>query len=53
VPGTFIAYGVAGASAVAAVLVYRAISLVGLVGIGWLAVALLAVEDGRLGRKPC
>jgi putative heme transporter len=49
---TFIAYGVAGASAVAAVLVYRAISLVGLVGIGWIAVALLAVEDGRLGRKP-
>src|SRR5262249_26577733 len=49
---TFIAYGVAGASAVAAVLVYRALSLVGLVGIGWLAVALLAVEDGRLGRKP-
>jgi uncharacterized membrane protein YbhN (UPF0104 family) len=49
---TFIAYGVAGASAVAAVLVYRAVSLVGLVGIGWLAVALLAVEDGPLGRKP-
>ena len=48
---TFIAYGVDGGSAVAAVLVYRALSLVGLVGIGWLAVALLAVEDGRLGRK--
>lgn len=49
---TFIAYDVPGASAVAAVLVYRALSLVGLVGIGWLAVALLAVQDGRLGRKP-
>src|SRR5262249_46844270 len=48
---TFIAYGVDGDSAVASVLVYRTLSLVGLVGIGWLAVALLAVEDDRLGRK--
>jgi putative heme transporter len=44
---TFIAYGVRGAHAGAAVLVYRALTLIGLVGIGWLSVALLAVEDRR------
>jgi uncharacterized protein (TIRG00374 family) len=42
---TFVAYGVAGAEAGAAVLVYRALTLIGLVGIGWLVVAFLAVED--------
>lgn len=41
---TFVAYGVPGAGAGAAVLVYRALTLIGLVGIGWLVVALLAVE---------
>jgi putative heme transporter len=44
---TFVAYGLPGAGAGAAVLVYRALTLIGLVGIGWLGVALLAVEDRR------
>jgi uncharacterized membrane protein YbhN (UPF0104 family) len=44
---TFVGYGVPGAAAGAAVLVYRALTLIGLVGIGWLAVALLAVESRR------
>jgi uncharacterized membrane protein YbhN (UPF0104 family) len=48
---TFVAYGVPGAHAGAAVLVYRALTLVGLVGIGWLSVALLAVEDRRHARS--
>lgn len=42
---TFVAYGVPGAAAGAAVLVYRALTLIGLVVIGWLAVALLAVQS--------
>ncbi len=42
---TFVAYGVPGAAAGAAVLVYRALTLVGLVGIGWLVAGLLAVES--------
>jgi putative heme transporter len=41
---TFVAYGLPGAEAGAAVLVYRALTLIGLVAIGWLGVALLAVE---------
>jgi uncharacterized membrane protein YbhN (UPF0104 family) len=45
---TFVAYGLPGAGAGAAVLVYRALTLIGLVGIGWLVVALLAVEKGSL-----
>src|SRR6266542_1373003 len=44
---TFVAYGLPGADAGAAVLVYRALTLIGLVGIGWLFVALLAFEDRR------
>jgi uncharacterized membrane protein YbhN (UPF0104 family) len=44
---TFVACGVAGAGAGAAVLVYRGLTLIGLVGIGWLGVALLAAEDRR------
>jgi uncharacterized protein (TIRG00374 family) len=42
---TFVAYGVPGASAGAAVLVYRALTLIGLVGLGWLVVAVQAVES--------
>jgi uncharacterized membrane protein YbhN (UPF0104 family) len=51
---TFVAYGLPGADAGAAVLVYRALTLIGLVGLGWLGVALLAVEDRRAAenRKP-
>jgi putative heme transporter len=48
---TFVAYGVSGAGAGAAVLVYRALTLIGLVGIGWLGVALLAVEDRRRAER--
>jgi uncharacterized protein (TIRG00374 family) len=42
---TFVAYGVPGPAAVAAVLVYRALTLIGLVGIGWLVAALLAAQS--------
>jgi putative heme transporter len=48
---TFVAYGLPGADAGAAVLVYRALTLIGLVGIGWLVVALLAVEDRRTAER--
>lgn len=48
---TFVAYGLPGADAGAAVLVYRALTLIGLVGIGWLVVALLAVEDRRAAER--
>lgn len=41
---TFVAYGIKGSAAVAAVLVYRAITFVGLVGVGWLAAATLAAR---------
>lgn len=44
---TFVAYGTPGATAGAAVLVYRALTLVGLVAIGWAAVAVLAVQSRR------
>jgi uncharacterized membrane protein YbhN (UPF0104 family) len=47
---TFVAYGVQGAHAGAAVLVYRVLTLIGLVGIGWLSAAFLAVEDRRRAR---
>jgi uncharacterized membrane protein YbhN (UPF0104 family) len=48
---TFVAYGLPGADAGAAVLVYRALTLIGLVGIGWLVVALLALEDRRTAER--
>src|SRR6266516_1705091 len=48
---TFVAYGLPGADAGAAVLVYRALTLIGLVGIGWLVVALLAFEDRRAAER--
>ena len=48
---TFVAYGLPGAHAGAAVLVYRALTLIGLVGIGWLVVALLAFEDRRAAER--
>ena len=44
---TFVAYGLPGADAGAAVLVYRALTLIGLVGIGWGVVATQAVNDRR------
>lgn len=44
---TFVAYGARGAEAGAAVLVYRALTLVGLVGLGWIVVFYLAAQ----GRK--
>jgi putative heme transporter len=44
---TFVAYGLPGADAGAAVLVYRALTLIGLVGIGWGVVAAQAVSDRR------
>jgi uncharacterized membrane protein YbhN (UPF0104 family) len=48
---TFVAYGLPGADAGAAVLVYRALTLIGLVGIGWLVVAVLVVEDRRAAER--
>jgi hypothetical protein len=42
-----VAYGSDGATAVAAVVVYRALTIVGLVGLGWAAVGALAVDRGR------
>jgi putative heme transporter len=47
---TFIAYGINGAAAAAAVLVYRAITFVGLVGLGWLAAAALAARTHKKDR---
>jgi uncharacterized protein (TIRG00374 family) len=44
---TFVAYGTSGPTAVAAVLVYRALTFIGLVGIGWMAVATLSVQTSR------
>jgi len=41
---TFVAYGGEGARAVAAVIVYRALTLVGLVGVGWVVAGILAVR---------
>jgi len=43
----FVAYGSPGDTAVAAVVVYRALTLIGLVGLGWVAAAVLAVENRR------
>jgi uncharacterized protein (TIRG00374 family) len=44
---TFVAYGTTGSSAAAAVLVYRGLTFIGLVGLGWLAAAALAVQTRR------
>jgi uncharacterized protein (TIRG00374 family) len=41
---TFVAYGTKSSSAVAAVLVYRAITYVGLVAVGWVVAAVLAAQ---------
>ena len=41
----FVAYGTKGPTAVAAVLVYRALTLIGLVGIGWAIAAYLSARD--------
>jgi putative heme transporter len=48
----FVAYGVNGSTAVAAVVVYRALTFVGLVGLGWVAAGALAVEARRGARRP-
>jgi uncharacterized protein (TIRG00374 family) len=42
-----VAYGVSGSTAVAAVVVYRALTFIGLVGAGWLAAGVLAIEARR------
>jgi uncharacterized protein (TIRG00374 family) len=42
--GTFVAYGSSGAEAGAAVLLYRAITLIGFAGIGWAIAGLMAAE---------
>ena len=47
---TFVAYGTSGPTTVAAVLVYRALTFIGLVGIGWVAAALLSVQTPRRAR---
>jgi len=47
----FVAYGTNGPTAVAAVLVYRAITFLGLGGLGWVASAVLAVETHRGARR--
>jgi uncharacterized membrane protein YbhN (UPF0104 family) len=44
---TFVAYGTPGKTAAAAILVYRALTLFGLVGIGWLAAAGLEADEHR------
>jgi putative heme transporter len=44
---TFVALGTSGPTAVAAVLLYRVITFVGLVVIGWAAVALLSAQTSR------
>jgi uncharacterized membrane protein YbhN (UPF0104 family) len=51
--GTFVAYGTKAPAAAAGVLVYRAVTFGGLVGLGWGAAALLSVlaRGGRGGRK--
>jgi len=41
---TFVAYGTKGSTAAAASLVYRGLTLIGLVGTGWVCVAILAAE---------
>ena len=48
---TFVAYGSNGATAVAAVIVYRALTLIGLVGVGWVVAGVLAVR-ARRSRTP-
>ncbi len=49
---TFVAYGVPGGTAVAAVIVYRALTLIGLVGVGWVVAGLLAVQARRTRHAP-
>ena len=44
---TFVGYGSPGATAGAAVLVYRGLTLVGLVGLGWAVAAYLAARSRR------
>jgi uncharacterized protein (TIRG00374 family) len=46
----FVGYGTPGATATAAVLVYRGLTFVGLVGLGWLVAGVLALEARRGGR---
>lgn len=44
---TFVAYGVNGAGAAAVVVVYRALTLVGLVGFGWVLAGVLSADERR------
>ena len=48
---TFVAYGSPGAVAVAAVIVYRALTLIGLVGVGWVVAGILSVQARGTGRR--
>jgi putative heme transporter len=48
---TFVALGTTGSQAGAAVLLYRALTWVGLVGLGWVAVGVLAAERNRSGGR--
>ncbi len=43
----FVAYGYPGATAAAAVVVYRALTLFGLVGLGWVAIGLLSLRRAQ------
>jgi putative heme transporter len=47
---TFVAYGTSGPTTIAAVLVYRTLTFIGLVGIGWVAVAMLSGKPPRAAR---
>jgi uncharacterized protein (TIRG00374 family) len=47
----FVAFGTRGPTAVGAVLVYRGLTLIGLVGMGWGAVAFLALQAHRSDRS--
>jgi uncharacterized protein (TIRG00374 family) len=47
----FVAYGTKGPTAVAAVIVYRALTLIGLVGLGWIVAATVSIEDRPRRRR--
>lgn len=47
-----VAYGTSGSTAVAAVVVYRALTFIGLVGLGWLAAGRLAIEARGQAHRP-
>src|SRR5438132_6380487 len=47
----FVAYGTDGPTAVGAVVIYRALTFIGLVGLGWVAAGTLALEGRRRSRR--